>query len=337
MRILNRDEVRAALPMAEAAKAMRWAYTAWSTGRVTAPPRLHLHLPEGEAVSLFMPAYVAAEPGGAFPAALTVKAVSVFPDNPRRGLASIQGAVLVLDPDTGRCLALLDGAALTAIRTGAGSAVATDALARPEAATVAVLGAGGQAAAQILGVCTVRAITTVRIYNRTRSRAEALAASLAGQEAIPKDVLVAATAREAVQEADIVCTATSAPVPLFDDSDLKPGVHINAIGAFRPDMQEIPAETVRRARLFVDNRAAVLAEAGDVVQPLQAGLIDAAHILGEIGEVLCGRISGRQNPHEVTLFKSVGMAAQDAVAATVALSRAQAQGLGQLVRWMDGD
>ena len=337
MLILNREAVQAALPMEVAVEAMRWAYQAWSAGQAQMPQRIHLELPEMKAVSLFMPAFVSKSPDGAFVPALAVKAVSVFPDNPASGLAAIQGAVLVLDPKTGRCLALLDGGALTAIRTGAGSGVATDLLARPDAMVLAMLGAGAQAAAQIQGVCAVRPIRTVWIYDRMPDRAEALASKLAGQSRLPLDIRFTRTAADAIRDADIVCTATTASTPLFNDSDLKPGVHINAVGAFRPTMQEIPPATVQRARVFVDSRAAALSEAGDLVQPLEAGLITVAHILGEIGEVVSGNLAGRLSDGERTLFKSVGMAVQDAIAATVALARAEALGLGQSVLWGDED
>jgi alanine dehydrogenase len=333
MLILNRDDVRKALPMREAIEAMRWAYAAWSTGQTTMPPRLHLHLPEGDAVSLIMPAYASGSPDGRLPPALMVKAVSVFPQNPVRNLPLVQGAALVLDPTSGQCLALLDGAALTAIRTGAGSGVATDLLARPEANSVAIFGAGAQAETQLQAVCAVRAIQTVWLINRTHRRAEAMAARWAGRDGIPANIHVVTAAAEALQETDIVCTATSAQHPLFEDADLKPGTHINAVGAYRPEMCEVPSETIARSRVFVDNRAATLSEAGDLVQAIRAGRITSEHIAGEIGEVITEKVTGRGSEREITLFKSVGMAVQDAVAAVVALRHAERQGIGQRVDW----
>jgi ornithine cyclodeaminase len=322
MRILDADAVRAALPMSEAIAAVRWAYIAYASGQARMPPRIHLPLLSESSVSLVMPALVFASPDGLYPASYAVKTVSVCPANAAQGLPVIQGSVLVLDPQTGESLALLDGAALTALRTGAGAGAATDLLARPDADTLAIIGAGGQAAAQLEAICAVRRIETVWLYSRTRQRAEDLRMRWAGQYGIPSDIRIAQTAREALHAADILCTATTSREPLFDDSDLQPGTHINAIGAFRPDMQEIPPATVRRARLFVDCREAVLHEAGDILQPMQDGLFGPEHLAGEIGAALAGSLPGRENAAQITLFKSVGMAAQDAVTATTAAKRA---------------
>src|SRR5579871_5786162 len=323
VRILNREAVLAALPMEVAVEAVRWAYRAWSAGQAQMPQRIHLELPEQEAVSLFMPAFVSGSPEGGFAPALTVKAVSIFPKNAACGLPAIQGA----------CLALLDGATLTALRTGAGSGVASDLLARPEAATLAVLGAGAQGATQVEGVCAVRSIRTVWIHDHTPGKAEDLAAKLAGRGRIPMDIRSTPTAAEAIQDADIVCTATPAGAILFADADLKPGVHINAIGSFRPTQQELPSTTVVRARVFVDSRHDALSEAGDLIQPIEAGLITPEHVLGEVGDLLLHRLPGRQSAEEITLFKSVGLAVQDAAAASAALARAEALGIGQIVAW----
>ena len=337
MRILDADAVRAALPMSEAIAAVRWAYIAYSTGQVTMPARLHLPLPEEQAISLVMPALVAASPDGVYPLSYAVKTVSVCPANAGRGLPVIQGAVLVLDPQTGGCLALLDGATLTALRTGAGSGAATDLLARPDAKTLAIFGAGGQAAAQLEGVCAVRSIETVWLYSRTRGKAEELRARWAGHNGVPLDIRIAETAQEALHAADIVCTATTARQPLFAACDVRPGAHINAIGAFRPEMQEIPSGTVQQARLFVDSRPAALHEAGDILQPMQAGLFGPEHLAGEIGAALAGLLPGRERANQITLFKSVGMAAQDAVTATVAAMRAEALDLGLRVAFAQPD
>jgi ornithine cyclodeaminase/alanine dehydrogenase-like protein (mu-crystallin family) len=328
MRILDADGVRAALPMSEAIAAVRWAYIAYAAGQVTMPPRLHLPLLSEQSVSLVMPALVHASPDGRYPACYAVKTVSLCPANAARGLPAIQGGVLALDPQTGGCLALLDGAALTALRTGAGSGVATDLLARPEAKTLAVLGAGGQAGAQLEAVCAVRSIETVWLFDRARTKAEELCARWAGRDGIPLDVRIAETAREAVRDADIVCTVTTSLVPLFEDVDLRVGTHINAIGAFRPEMQEIPPATVQRARVFVDSREAALHEAGDLLKPMQAGLFGPEHLAGEIGAALAGLLHGREGTEQITLFKSVGMAAQDAVVAAEATRRAETAGIG---------
>ena len=314
--------------MAEVIDAVRWAYVAASTGHAVLPDRIHLSPPGTKNVTLVMPAFVESSPDGQFLASLAVKTVSVYPENLQVGLAAILGGVLVLDPATGACLGLVDGASLTALRTGGGSAVASDVLALPDASTVAIFGSGAQAATQLQAICSVRTIRTAWIFSRTPAHAEQMCGKLAGQKGIPDNLKVARTANEAVAEADIICTATGSLEPLFDDQDLKPGVHINAIGAYRPDMVEIPATTVARARIFVDHLASALHEAGDLVHPIRLELIDETHIVGEIGSLVAGRIVGRRNDKEITLFKSVGMAAQDAVCASLALRNAELRGLG---------
>jgi len=201
---------------------------------------------------------------------------------------------------------------------------ATDLLARPDAATLALFGAGAQAESQLEAVCCVRGIRTVWIYTRTRGRAESLRACWSGVASVPNDIRIAESAGEALASADIVCTATTARAPLFRAADMRPGTHLNAVGAFRPTMREVPPDTVASARVFVDNREAALREAGDILL-----LITAEHIAGEIGAALAGTIPGRQSAAQITLFKSVGMAAQDAVAAALVI---QPMGQGQTER-----
>lgn len=329
MLILRGSDIPKALSMEQAIAAMKRAFAAVSAGQVTMPMRLHLPVERHQGSTLFMPAYVHDAQGEA----LAIKVVSVFPGNKRRDLPVIHAAVLVLEANTGRPLALLEGSALTALRTGAASGAATDLLARSDSRVMAVFGAGAQAPAQIDAVCHVRPIERVWIYDPTPEKAAALAERLAGRHPIPADVRVARTPGEALAEADVVCTVTTAHTPVFTDEDLKPGVHINAVGAFTPAMVEIPPETVARAYVVVDSREAALAEAGDLIQPLEAGRIAEEHIAAELGEIVLGRKPGRTAPDQVTLFKSVGLAVQDAVAARVALQNALELGLGERVSW----
>ena len=329
MLILRAADVPRALPMAEAIETVKRAYKALSAGEAEMPLRLSLPVKPHDGVSLFMPAYVRT----AEEEALAVKVVSVFPHNLERGLPLIHAAVLVLEARTGRPLALLEGGTLTAIRTGAASGAATDVLARPDSHVLAVFGAGAQGRTQVEAVCTVRPIERVWVYDVDAARAEALAAELAGRGPIPDDVRVAASPREAVAEADVICTATTSHKPVFADTDLKPGVHINGIGAYTPEMAEVPPETVARALVVVDSREAALAEAGDIIQPLRAGRITEDHIHAELGEILLGRKPGRTSPQQITFFKSVGVAVQDALTARVALRNALEDGLGERVSW----
>jgi len=310
--------------MDQAIAAMKDAYAALSNGTAVAPLRTRLPIPSRDAISLFMPAYMKSDSSEA----LAVKVVSLYPSNPPRGLAYIQAAVLVFDAETGRAIALLEGSTLTAIRTGAGSGAAIDVLARKNSKIVAIFGAGPQGKTQLEAACATRTIETAFIYNPTLAKAEAFVKEMTGQGSIPNDIRVANSPKEAVENADIICTATGSTKPVFEDKDVKPGAHISAIGAYTPEMQELPVETVARSRIVVDSRATVMDEAGDIVKAMKAGLITESNIHAELGEIVLGKKAGRESDEEITFFKSVGNAVQDAVAAQVALKNAREMKIG---------
>lgn len=329
MLILNADEIHRVLPMKDAIEAMRQAYASLSDGKAEAPLRSRLPVPPHDGLTLFMPAFVNDKNSQA----LAVKVVSIFPHNLQLNLPLIFATVLVLEAHTGKPIALLEGSSLTAIRTGAGSGLSIDLLARPESCIVAIFGAGAQGRTQLEAACTVRKIKQVWVYDSDHKRAETFVSDLAGVGVVPRDVRIASTSEEAVHKADIICTATTSISPVFNDENLKPGVHISAIGSYTPEMQEIPSETVSRARIVVDSRSATLAETGDLVIPLQLGLIRPEDIDTELGEIILGKKPGRQSPEEITFFKSVGVAVQDAMAAQTALENAQKLGVGQSIVW----
>jgi ornithine cyclodeaminase len=310
--------------MNEAIEAMKKAYASLSDGTAVVPLRTRLPIPGSEALCLFMPAFVNSQDGNA----LAVKVVSLFPTNPARGLAYIQAAVLVFDPETGRAIALLEGSSLTAIRTGAASGAAVDLLARADSKVVAVFGAGAQGRTQLEAACSARKIETAFIYDANTGKANSFAAEMKARGSIPTDLRVASSAREAIENAEIICTATTSTKPVFDDKNVRAGTHISGVGSYTPEMQEVPAETLQRARIFVDSRTASLEEAGDLIQPMRAGLFDESHIHGELGELVLGKISGRQSQEEITYFKSVGIAVQDAMAAQIALNNAHKMNIG---------
>jgi ornithine cyclodeaminase len=326
MLILKADEIRKVLPMDAAIEAMKKAYASLSAGTAQVPLRTRLPIPESEALSLFMPAYVSSQDENA----LAVKIVSLFPTNPARGLAFIQAAVFAFDPETGQAIALLEGSSLTAIRTGAASGAAIDLLARTESRVVAVFGAGAQGRTQIEAACTARRIEAAFIYDPDPAKAELFVEEMKEKGYI-KEIHVAANAREAVQNADIICTATTSSKPVFEDVHVKSGTHISGVGSYTPEMQEVPAETLQRAKIFVDSRSASLEEAGDLIQPMRAGIFDESHICGELGEIVLGKVPGRQSEEEITYFKSVGVAVQDAMAAQVALNNARKMNIGREV------
>ena len=329
MLVLNSADVRKALPMAEAVEAMKQAFAALSDGKAKVPMRAHLQIEPHNGISLVMPAYLNAQQGEA----LTVKVVSLFDHNHKRGLSRIQAAVLVLNPETGQPIAVVEGATLTAIRTAAASGAATDLLAQTDSHTLAIFGAGVQAPAHLEAMCAVRPIQKVWIFGPTLSKVERMIARMSQQEWCTAELHAAATPGQAVSDADIVCTTTTSHEPVFDDADLKPGVHINAVGSYTPQAREIPPQTVVRSLVVVDSREAAWEEAGDLIQPLQAGLIDRDHIHAELGELVLGRKTGRSRDDQITFFKSVGIAVQDAAAARVALENAQQWNLGSRVEW----
>jgi ornithine cyclodeaminase/alanine dehydrogenase-like protein (mu-crystallin family) len=325
VRVLSSAEVREALPMAEAIEGMKTAFVQLSTGKAVVPLRGRVDVARHQGTTLVMPAFLQDTDD------LAVKVVSIFPQNAARGEPVVYAIVLVLDAASGRPLAMMEGGTLTAIRTGAGAGAATDLLARPDAAVVAIIGSGVQARTQLEAVCTVRRIAEVRVYSPNPAHAAAFAEEMRGAEPVPALVRAVADADTAVRDADIVCAATTATEPVFNGSSLKPGVHINGVGSYAPNMQEIDAETVRRALVAVDSREAAGAEAGDLIIPLQMGLIASDHIHAELGEIIAGVKAGRSDDRQITFFKSVGVAAQDVVAGRIALSNALKRDLGAVV------
>ena len=316
IRILSASDVRAALPMSKAIKAMRHAYGQLSAGKAIAPPRQHITSDKG--VTLIMPAYLPEN------SEFGIKVVSVYDENPISNLPRITATVLVLDPETGLPKAFMDGTSITAVRTGAGGGVAADLLARQNAKTVGLFGAGVQARTQLQAVMTVRNIACVNLISRTQSAAQQLALEISTWGDAPK-VNLTSTPHEVVRDADIVICATTSPTPLFDGNDLKAGTHITAVGTFVPEKREVDSITINRAdRIVVDSRAACLEEAGELIIPN----VEAD---SEIGEIVNGDKPRRQADDEITFFKSVGVAVQDAVAAAAVLKEAETRNLGMLV------
>ena len=311
--------------MREAVAAMKVGFGQLSAGRATLPLRSRIELPEAAGVILIMPALLP-ETGD-----FALKIVSVFGENRARGLPTIHALVIALDPATGAPVGLLEGATLTALRTGAGSGAATDLLARSESRTLAIFGSGVQARTQFEAVCAVRQVEAAWVYSRFRAHAEAFATDLRREPWAPPSISVADTPAAAVREADIICTATTSSTPVFDGHDLRPGTHINAVGGYTAAMQEVDGTIVARALVVVDSREAALAEAGDLIIPIRDGRISAEHIYAELGELVNGTQVGRTDPDQITLFKSVGVAVQDAIAAGRALARAEQLGLGQII------
>ena len=319
--VLSAQDIDRALPMSQAIEANARAYMALSAGEAVVPQRTPIETEEG--VALFMPAYV---PDAH---ALALKVVSVFPGNAPRGLPTIHALVMVIDPTTGVPTALLDGTRLTALRTGAGAGAATRALAREDSHVLAMIGAGGQAPDQVEAVLAVRPIEEVRIYSRSGTSAERLAEQLQARHPTVRFRAVGSS-QEAVRGADIISCATTSTTPVFDPADVAPGTHINGIGSFTPHMREVQVIGLPHLRVFVDSLEAAREEAGDLIQAVAEGFLRWEEVT-EIGHVLSGQVPGRTSREDVTFFKSVGVAVQDAMTAAAVLERVRKQGLGRSV------
>ena len=312
VRILDEHDVRRLLPMDECIDVMADALAALARGEVHNPLRFVVRPPGEASLMGLMPAHR----GGESPL-YALKAVAIFPGNSARGLDLHQGFVALFDGETGATTALLNAGAITAVRTAAVSGVATRLLAREDARTLAILGTGIQGKSHLDAMRAVRDFDRVVVWGRTPGR-------IAGVEE-------AASAEEAVRDADVVVTATSAAEPIIDRTWLKPGVHINAFCSIFPTTRELDTATMREAALFVDRRESTINEAGDFLFAQREGAIGPDHIRAEIGELLIGTGEGRRSPDEVTVFKSLGLAVEDLAAAEHVVRRAEAENVGQVV------
>ncbi len=324
---LSNADIHAALSPADCERAMAGVLAARVRGEAFNPLRT-VTVPPGAAGFIgLMPAYVSASAAGeAGPgyagAAFGLKAICLIPGNPARGLDAHQGTVMLYDGETGMPTAILNASAITEIRTAAVTAVATRALARRDAHVLGMLGAGVQARSHLLALADVRPWDEVRVYAPTTAHADAL------RDARP-DITVAASAQDAVRDADVVTIATSAKRPVLEHAWLGPGAHVNAVGASSPTAWEIEPETVAAAALFCDSRESVRNEAGEFKLAIEQGLISGEeHIRAELGEVVAGAHPGRQSDAELTLFRSLGIGVEDLAAAQVAVDVARRNGLG---------
>lgn len=320
MRILTAQDVKAAITMKEAIDAVREGFIALSTGKAHVPLRSVLQTSRG--TMLYMPAFAEGSP------ASSVKIVGVFPENRQHGLPVVSANVFVLDAQTGQPRALMSGTYLTALRTGAASGLATDLLARPDAAILGVIGAGAQARTQIEAICAVRPIREIRVYSR--HGAAQFVAEMTPM--YPKvTIRTAATTTEALKGADVLVAATTSRTPVIQAEDISLGAHINGVGSYTHEMQEVAADVVTQSKIVVDSRESALAEAGDLIIPMKLGKLRAESIHAELGEIAAGLKQGRASETEITFFKSVGNAIQDLMVATRIIATAEARNLGTLV------
>ena len=325
--VLSHHDVAAALPPRACAEAMAAVLTARARGETYHPLRSIMRPPGAAGLMGLMPSWRGARPDGG--AVFALKAICIIPGNPARGLDAHQGTVTLFDGETGQPTAILDASAITEIRTAAVTAVATGLLARTDARTLAVLGAGVQGRAHLEALATVRDFAEVRIYSPTQAHARALAE----QPGLPgAQVSAVATAEDAVRGADVVVAVTNSREPVLAHAWLKPGAHLNAVGASTPNAREIDTATVAASALFCDSRDSLRNEAGEFQLAVREGAIPGDdHVRAELGEVLAGIAPGRRDDGELTLFRSLGIGVEDLAAAETAVAAARAQGLGTAV------
>jgi len=321
--IVNQDEVRRLLPMAECLDVMARTLAALGRGEALLPLRQVLMLPGGQGAFGAMPAHLSSPP------AIGIKVITVFPGNHGTAYDSHQGAVLLFETERGRLLAVMDASSITAIRTAAVSGVATRALARADASTLALLGSGVQAATHLEAIALVRPLRRVRVWSRDPAHVARFVEAARKRHGFA--IEAAPSAREAVADADVVCTVTASREPVLEGAWLRAGTHVNAVGASLRSARELDSAAVARARVFVDRRESAANEAGDLLIPRAEGAIGDDHVQGELGEVLLGRVDGRRTDDEITVFKSLGLAVEDVASAHHIHARAQAVGLGTWV------
>ncbi len=328
--LLTKSDVETALPMAECIASQEHAFKEQAQGTAHTPHRLGMDVPGQDGFYIAMPSLLENIPVSDGQAgAMAVKVLTFYPDNPAHHRPAIVATVLLHDPHTGALLAIMDGAPITGLRTAAGSGVATKYLARPEASTVGVLGAGVQAETHLLAMCEVRPVKTARVYSRDPANRKTFAGQMAQRLNI--EIIPVESAREAVAGADIVVTATTAREPIVDGDWFAAGCHINCIGSGIPDRRELDDKIVQRCKIVVDTYASAMEEAGDLLIPMANGLLTKDSIHADLGEVVTGQRAARTDDNEITLFKSVGVALQDVAAAAWIYRRALALGLGQQV------
>ncbi len=312
--LLDAQEVRAILTPQAAIAALEEAFSAMAAENAVQPLRVAAWRPDQQGAIAAMPAFLGR------PAVLGAKVIAVFPENSRAGLPSHQGVVVLHDAEDGRCLAIVDAGAITAIRTAAASALATRLLAREDAQVLALLGSGEQAHEHLRAIRTVRAIREVRVFSRTAAHAQTFAAVAERAEGLP------------VRGAQIICTLTAAREPVLLGRWLEPGAHVNAVGASTPAFRELDAQAISRSILFTDRAESLSAESEDYLGALREGAISEGHLRGELAQLVAGSRTGRTSPEEITLFKSLGLAIEDVAAAHRVYREAIAQGHGLRIR-----
>jgi alanine dehydrogenase len=320
--LLSRKDVESVLTMEDSLSTVEKAFGELARGRAIMPQRAVIPVSEHKGIYLAMPAYIGGDMN-----ALGLKVVTVYPDNPsKHDLPTILGTILLCDPTTGKAVAIMDAGYLTAVRTGAASGVASKYLAREDSKTCVLFGAGVQAKKQLEAVHIVRPLEKVYVLDIVKEAREKFAEGMGAELGVP--IEPTEDAEKCVREADIVITASSSHDPVFDGNWLKAGTHINNIGSHTPDARELDTTTVKRSKFVADLKEANLAEAGDILIPIKEGAVTEDHVHASLGEIIVGEKPGRENAEEITVFKSCGLAIQDASTALGVFNAAKQKGIG---------
>ena len=327
--VLKASDISSIITMSDIISANKEALSIYSNQQSNIPLRTNIDVPEYKGQCLFMSGYAA-------PAkALGVKIVSVYPENINKNLTSVPATMVLVNAETGIVNALIDGTYLTRLRTGAVSGLATEILARKDSKIFALFGTGGQAITQLEAVLTVRKIELVKVFDIMYERAKEFAqrmSNLYSKKFNNVKIIAVKNSDEAVEDADIITTVTTSKKPVFNAEKVKKNVHINGVGSYTPDMCEIPEEILVRAdKIYVDTKDGAINESGDLIQPIKKGLIKVEKVNGELGEVINGKIKGRENDEEMTFFKTTGTAVLDLVAAQKIYEIAKKNNIGKVI------
>jgi len=324
MLLLTKMDIKSIFTMKDAIEADKDAFRIYSEGKSVVPLRTNIAIPKYEGQILFMPGYVDEMD------VIGVKIVSVFPQNMQKGKPTIPATMVLIDGSSGEVCAILDGTYLTQLRTGAASGAATDILARSDAQIGALIGTGGQGAAQLEAMVTARELKEVRVFDVDIIRAQKFVEEMKNEISNCNTIFKAvSTSDDAIKDADIITTVTTARKPTFNGNLVKAGAHVNAVGSYMPHMQELDPVILNRAnKIYFESTEAVLSESGDIIIPLKQGLITKDKFTGELGQVIMGTLKGRESDEEITVFKTVGIATQDVVTARKIYNKAIAQDIG---------
>ncbi len=321
--LLTKEEMEQVITMTEAIEADKKALAIYSCGEKNIPLRTNLDIKEFEGQSLYMPGYAKSAN------ALGVKIVSVYPKNIEKGITSVPSTMILVDDETGQVSSLMDGTYLTQLRTGAVAGAATDLLARKDAKKFVLIGTGGQAEGQLEAVLAVRSIEEVKVFDMNTARAEEFAITMGDKYNV--NISASMDLNEDIKTADVITAVTTARNPVFDGMLLKPGVHVNGVGSYTPEMSEIPSEVLFEAgKIYVDTNDAII-ESGDFQKLIASGKFNISKVTGELGELVEGKKPGRENDHEITFFETTGNAIMDVVVAKKIYDNAKAKGIGTVV------